>query len=415
MSIRTTTRIGKLLALATVLFCAGMFTGCGNFFQAITTTTTTTNTGTGFDLVYAGKNGSSSFVGYSIAAGGLTQVTGSPFSIGSPPLAMAINPADTYLYVGTAAGIYGYSIAAGGALTTLSSGAVLGSFATGISPAAMDISPDGNYLAVLTNTSTVSNSVLYVYLITSTTGLLGTPQSITTNGLGSYGTGTVQGLKFSPIYSSSYVLGASYGTGGETIYSYNPSGNGTIAAVTGYTPPSAAISDNGIAFNAAGTSLIVVRGGGASSILSYTITPATGSFSCSESTFIAGSPVTAGNNPTAISFNNTTTQPYLYVTNTTDDTISGYSVTTNTTTPVTSFTALGSPSPYATLGGAPAAIAFDNTGTWMLAMNQTGPPDLIQYTVDTVVSPGRLYVTGSVFTGLSIVTASPGITMVTTH
>ena len=106
---------------------------------------------------------------------------------------------------------------------------------------------------------------------------------------------------------------------------------------------------------------------------------------------------------------------FVYVTNTTDDTISGYSVTTNTTTPVTSFTALGSPSPYATLGGAPAAIAFDNTGTWMLAMNQTGPPDLIQYTVDTVVSPGRLYVTGSVFTGLSIVTASPGITMVTTH
>jgi len=437
MSIRTTIHSSqrafatRAVALCLALVCASLLSGCGGFWQPITTTTTTTNTGTGYDMVYAGKSGNDAFVGYQIASGGLTAVTGSPFSIASPPLAMAINPANTYLYVGTASGIYGYSIAAGGGLTTISSGAVLANPGTSEPPAAMDISPDGLYLAVMTATSsaTATNSVVYFYPITVATGLLGTPQSVTTDGLGTgsggYGTGNVHNIKFSPIYTSSqYVLATAYGTGGEATYTYSPANTVPVVATGRCYPPSAYDSDNAVAFNAAGTSMEVVRGGAATTLISYTITASgtgAGEYSCSLSSAATVSTDTNSNgDPTSVAFNNSTTQPYIYVVNSGDNTVAGFNVTTNSNTPVTSFTALSYSgySPFVSPSLAPYAIAFDNSGTWMLTYSQSGPPDLIQYTVDTTTATaGRLYVTGSVNTtyGIASGTVGSGITMVTTH
>lgn len=405
------------LAAAALVF-TGTLAGCAGFWQPVNNNSTTnTNTGTGFDIVYAGKNNSTSFVGYSIGSTGLTAVTGSPFSLTAAPLSMAITPSNTFLYVATANGVYGYTIAAGGGLTSLNSGSALAT--PGSLPVAMDVSPDGAYLAVMNNTipATSTQSAVFFYPINASTGTLGTVISVITTGLGSFNTGVVHNIKFSPVFtaSSQYLLAASYGSGGETIYNFSPANPVPVAAVSGCSPPISSDSDNGVAFNAAGTSLNVVRGGSAISLISYTIAPATGAFSCSEAT----SPINTGNDPTALSFSNaSTSQPYLYVTNAQDNTISGYMVSTNSTTPVTTFSALGT-QPYATSGTSPYAIAFDNSDTYMLVLTQFGPPDLIQYTVDTTpATAGRLYVTGSVNTGLGNVAAGtvpPGITMVTTH
>lgn len=408
MHIRTASRLGKAIALVTVLFCAGMFTGCGGFFQAITTTTTN-NTGTGFDLVYAGKNSSNSFVGYAISSSGLTAVSGSPFTIGSPPLSMAINPADSYLYVGTIAGIYGYSIPAGGGLSSLNSGATVANTPAVLAngPVSMDISPDGNWLAVLTSFS--GSTTILDYQITPATGLLTFTDSVSIaqNNAGSI----AHSIKFSP---SENLLAVTLGTDGTDIFTFTGS-NGTISSTFDHlTPPVTGNSDNGAVFNAASSTIYITRAQGSlAGVLAYY--PVNYNSSSNTVTVSTGTQIATGDFPTAISFNNTTTQPYLYVTNTNDSTITGYGVTTSTPSLQTLTT-----SPYSTLGtgNAPYALAFDNSDTYILALNQNGPPDLIQYTVDTTpATAGRLYVTGSITTGLGTLssTTGAGITMVTTH
>jgi len=409
MHIRTPSRLGKALALATTLFCAGMFTGCGGFFQAITTTTTT-NTGTGFDLVYAGKNSADSFVGYAITSNGLTAVSGSPFSIGSPPLSMAINPADSFLYVGTIAGIYGYSIPAGGSLSVLNSGATVANTPSVLSngPVSMDISPDGNWLAVLTSFAGGSVTVLD-YQITSATGLLTFTDSVS---LAQVNSGSIaHSIKFSP---SENLLAVTLGTDGTDVFTFTGA-NGTISSTFDHlTPPVVGNSDNGAVFNAASSTLYITRAQGSlAGVLAYY--PVTYNSSNNTVTLSTGTEIATGDFPTALSFNNATTQPYLYAVTADDSSISGYAVTTSTPSLQTLST-----QPYSTLGAgnAPYALAFDNSDTYMLVLNQNGPPDLIQYTVDaTPATAGRLYVTGSVTTGLGTLstTTGAGITMVTTH
>ncbi len=57
----------------------------------------------------------------------------------------------------------------------------------------------------------------------------------------------------------------------------------------------------------------------------------------------------------------------------------------------------------------------------MLVLNESGPPDLIQYTIDGVLDPttstlGRLYVNSSVNTTLiSTGVSGPGVSMAVTH
>jgi len=400
MSIRTTTKSSqralaiRVLALCLALVCIGTLTGCGNFWLPISSSTTT-NTGTGFDLVYAGKNSSDSFVGYAVTSSGLTAVTGSPFSLSSPPLSMAINPADTYLYVGTTVGIYGYSIAAGGPLTALNSGSVVANTpaALGNGPVSMDISPDGNWLAVLTANTGGSVSI-FTYQITSSTGLL---TYIDTASLVTSATAVVHTIKFSP---NEDLLAATLGTGGTAIFTFGSTTGAISTSFYGLTPPISTDSDNSAVFSAAGTTIFISRGGSAAELFYYPINATTGTVNTTS-----GLAVTTGTNPTALAFNSN------------DSTITGYPITVNSTTSVTTLGSQLYGSPYSTVGITPFALAHDNSGLYMLTLTQSGPPDLIEYTVDpTAATVGRLYITGSVSTGLtSITTSVPGVTMVTTH
>jgi 6-phosphogluconolactonase len=422
MHIRTASRLGKATALISILFCAGMFTGCGGFFSAITTTTTN-NTGTGFDLVYAGKNSSNSFVGYAITSSGLTAVTGSPFSLSSPPLSMAITPADTFLYVGTATAIYGYSIAAGGALTVLNGGSPVANAPSSLAPvSAMDISPDGGWL-VVTNTTGGVNAL--AYQIAPATGLLTAinnlvlpiafPNANATE-ITNASTAIAQFVKFSPDEKTQTpsVIAASFGTGGEWTFTFN-STTGGITFADYEQPTTTGVSDNGVAWSSNSSTLYFTRGGGASALVSYPVSTTNGMY---QSTAVLG-PV-PDTNPTALSFN--ANQNYLYLTSAPSPTstglVDGYSITTSGSS--TAYSVL-SGSPYSTSGIGADAIAFDNSDTYMLVMNQSGPPDLIQYTIDGVSDPttttlGRLYVNSSANTGLTATSGiGPGITMVTTH
>jgi hypothetical protein len=410
--------LGKLSAVAAVLLTLGNLTGCGGFFSAITTTTTT-NTGTGYDLIYVGKDNNASFAGYAVSSGGLTSI-GSSYTLGAAPLSMAITPSNTYLYVGTTVGIYGYSIAAGGALTELNSNSVVANTPSGLKngPVSMDISPDGDWLAVLT-ANTVGASTIYIYAIAPTTGLLTIQQSLTVPiNNAAVNTAVAHTIKFSP---NEDLIAVTLGTGGTDIFTFSA---GTLTpAFSNYgnlTPPSSTDSNNSAIFSAAGTTLFIARGGSANSLDYYPINATTGAVNTTGYQY-----VTTGTNPSALAFNSPSAsgQTYIYVTNaaitSSASTITGYPIATNSTTGVVT---LGPSqlygSPYSALGITPTAITVDNTDTYVLALSQTtGPPDLVEYTVDTTAATvGRLYVTGSVSTGLSTISGTyPGVVMVATH
>ncbi|HXB63017.1 MAG TPA: hypothetical protein VNU94_09245 [Acidobacteriaceae bacterium] len=430
MSIRSTHRILKMVLAAAALVATGTLTGCAGFWQPVTTTTTN-NTGTGFDLVYAGKNDSNEFVGYAVLSTGLTAVTGSPFSLPSPPLSMAINPADTFLYVGTATGIYGYSIAAGGSLSILNGGSYIANSPNALAPvSAMDISPDGNWLVVLNDTAGGIVNVI-TYQITPSTGVLtyngdDTPVNLCSTALFPSGCSTTesdnatnsvaQAIKFAPDENTqtTSVLAASLGTGGEMTLTFN-STNGITAFAELEQPNSTTVQDNGVAWASNSDTLYFTRGGSDEELVFYGVNPSTGGFTTTAQT---GPSLVS--NPTALSFNSN--QSYLYVTNApsaSTGSISGFSISPNSGSP-SSFTAL-SGVPYSTSGTEPNAIAFDNSDTYMLVLNETGPPDLIQYTIDGVLDPttstlGRLYVNSSVNTTLiSTGGSGPEVTMAVSH
>ena len=113
-----------LLVAAPVL--AGCLAGCGNFWQAPSSSTTTPS-GASSGVFYVLNQGTKQIAGYSIVTGTLTAVTGSPYTLSAAPYSIAIAPSGAFLYVGTAQGIYLYTIGSGGALTLANNSSVISS------------------------------------------------------------------------------------------------------------------------------------------------------------------------------------------------------------------------------------------------------------------------------------------------
>jgi 6-phosphogluconolactonase len=81
------------------------------------TDTCTASTGGSSGVFYVLNQATKQVVGYSIASGVLKQVSGSPYTLSSAPYSIAIDPQGNFLYVGTATGIFLYTIGSGGQLT----------------------------------------------------------------------------------------------------------------------------------------------------------------------------------------------------------------------------------------------------------------------------------------------------------
>lgn len=139
-------RVGRL---ARVILAAAPLAvaGCGNFWQApsssnsgCTTNCPTTASGN-FYILNQETNQIAAYTISSSAA--LTKISGSPYALSAKPYSIAIDSGGAFLYVGTAAGIYLYTIdSSTGALTIGNSGGVISQdFAT-----TMKIDPSGNWL-----------------------------------------------------------------------------------------------------------------------------------------------------------------------------------------------------------------------------------------------------------------------------
>ena len=115
--------VGQVAAVLGV-WALGWTTGCGTFFVYPGSLPGGGGSSTG-DYVYVANAATGTLVGFSVGTGKLTAVSGSPQSLGFVPTAVAVNPANTIVFVAGNSGINGfinlYSIGSGGALSLLNS------------------------------------------------------------------------------------------------------------------------------------------------------------------------------------------------------------------------------------------------------------------------------------------------------
>jgi 6-phosphogluconolactonase (cycloisomerase 2 family) len=293
--------------------------------------------------------------GFAVGTGTLSAVTNSPYALTFSPTAMAINPANTILFVGGSSEILAYSIGSGGVLTALNSGSAVGL----ANVAAMDVSPDGQWLFVLDG----NRVTLDEFQINSTTGVL---TEIAEPAYSVTGTVVPRAVKVAP--NGEYVFVA-LGTGGDLVYPLTTS-SGSLSSPLVLAPVSLT-SDNALAVSPGSSYLYIARSGTSGGVAVFTIG------SGGVLTEVTGSPFPAGNQPFSVVQNKAGTD--LYVANQLDGTISGYSIASNGV-----LTALGG-SPY-TSGSAVTALAVDNSADYLLAAAHGGSPDLTMYSFDSVTT-----------------------------
>jgi 6-phosphogluconolactonase (cycloisomerase 2 family) len=351
-----------------MLMSLWMTAGCGSFFvYPGSTSGGGGSTGSGGNYVYVANATIQSLAGFAVGTGTLTAVTGSPYTLGFTPTAVAINPANSFLFVsgynnaGTGL-IYGYSIGATGALSALNNGLAL---VTGYEEVAMDISPDGQWLMGLDGVVTTTSGTLDEFSINASTGTLTgpTPAPFTVSNTGAV---VPRAVKFSPGGTLVFVA---LGTAGDLVYTFNTSaGSGALASSQSLSFTTAT-SDNGLAVSPSGSYLYVARSGIGGGLVAYTITGSGGALIP-----VSGSPYAAGAQPYSVAVNLTSAD--VYVASRSDGKIYGYSV--GSTGALTALNA----APY-TSGTFVTAISMDKSGSYLAAAANGGSPDLTLYSFDT--------------------------------
>jgi len=353
-------------------------TGCGNFFVYPGSLTGTSSTG---DYVYVANGTTESLAGFAVGTGTLTAISGLPLSLGFAPTAVAVNPANTIVFVAGNNGVNGfintYSIGTGGVLSLMTSNN-LGSG----SEVSIDVSPDGDWLVGLdANGPLVNEAIVDEYAINLTSGAL-TLQT-NTGGVYTYTGSSIptlvpRSIKFAP--SEGFVFVAE-GTAGDLVFPFSA---GTFSTPqTLIFGAASSTSDNALAVNSGSSYLYIARSGTGGGLAVYTVG------SGGSLTEVTGSPLTAGNQPFSVVVNKAGTD--AYVANQVDSTISGYSIATSGTVAVLS------PATYTSVA-APRALAIDNSGDYLLAIASGGNPDLSMYSYSSTTA-GELVFATSTATG----------------
>lgn len=369
----------KTIAAATAGTLLGL-TGCNGFFVPLTSSTGGSSSSSN---VYIANSATDTLAGFAIGSGTLTTLANAPYSLTFAPTAVAVTPANTFVYVGGGGIITAYSINTNGSLTAANSGAAVGN----ASVAAMDISPDGNWLVVLDN----NGSSIDAYPINKTTGVLGTPVVTTYAVAGA--TIIPHGIKIAP---NGILIVVALGTGGDLIYGFNTT-TGVMNFDSALLPNSGTTSENAVAIDKNSAYIYIARSGATGAGLAV--------YSLSSSGIISpvtGSPFATGTQPYSIAL--APSGAYVYVANRGDTTISGFTIGTGNV-----LTAVAG-SPF-TSGNGPTAITIDSSGSYLLAASYLGAPDLSLYQFDSGVA-GRIYTTTTAATSTG---TSHAVAIAATH
>jgi 6-phosphogluconolactonase len=330
--------------------------------------------------------GTTDIAAYNVGNGSLASISGSPYNIGFVPVAMNVSPNDAFLYVATLPtaanpGIYLFSINSSGGLASANGGQVL--ISAPIS--SMDISPDGNYLFVVS----VLGTTLTEYQTNSTTGLLTLVSTFSIPGTNC----TLAGAPVSQTCSvkvapSGQFVVASLGTAGDAIFPYTSASGITstnytlIPSGSTQTNPtgdfSVALDNNNYVYIARTAALVV-----------YSL-DSSGNATLQSTATYSSSAV-----PRSVVLS--TSQDFVYTANQGAGNISGYSI--------------GSSGALSSISGSPftgptsgSAIGVDKSGTYMLAVGYNGTSGVQLFTIG---SNGAMTLTTSAGTGTS--TAYPAI------
>jgi 6-phosphogluconolactonase (cycloisomerase 2 family) len=338
--------------------------------------------------VYVVNATAQTLTGFAVT-GTLPAVSGSPYTLGFTPTSVAVNPANTIVFVSgsTSTGngvIYAFSIGTDGALSTLNNGYAVSS---GFEEVSMDISPDGQWLMGLN----ANNESLDEFQITSSTGELSVP---TTNVYTTLMTGTPVASQVKVAPDGNFVF-AALGTAGDMVYQLTTS-TGILTPLSPL-PPISGTSDNALAVSSGSTYLYIARSGQNGGLAIYTIS------SGGALNSVSGSPLAAGSQPTSVVVNTAGTNIYVANQNAgTTGTISEYGVVTST-----GAVSILSPSTITTVS-APWALAVDSSGDYLFSISRAGTPNLTMYSYDSTY-------TGQLDFASSDPTGTGPVAIATTH
>ena len=362
---------------------------CSGFFVYPGTSSSSTSTSSSskdYAYITDSTSGSTFLSGYAVSSGTLVAATSAPYSLGFLPQSVVVSIPNTFVYVASNSqtsppgAIYGYSIGTGGALTILNSGTALASE----NSAALEVSPDGNYLFSL-NADGLS---IEQYSINTTTGALSYFNNYSVYGAADGGAIVPSALKFAP---SGNFLTAALGTGGVDVFAYSSFGGLTYTANIG--PANTQLGFYAVAIDASNN--IYCAGTSTTASPGLQVFSATSLGVPSTSTIATG---VTGNGPHAVMLSSTGS--YVYVANQADGTISGFATGTGTLTAVASSPFIAPPTV--------SALGRDNTGDYLLAAGYSATSGLYIYAIG---SSGALSASNTVATSTTTsVTSSIAMT-----
>ncbi len=365
----------RLLPAAALLLA-----GCGNFWQA----PSSSSSGGGTSSLSSGNfyvlnQETKQIAAYSVVSGALTPVSGSPYTLSAAPYSIAIAPNGSFLYVGTATGIFLYDIASGGGLTLANSDNVISQdIAT-----TMQVDSTGSWLVE----AGPNLAELLAIPINTSTGVPTTTIEKSTL----LPAATVQQLVISPDNAHVFVALGSSGTEDVTFAAGNATPFGTLANIAVVNASGAAVA---VAVDPDNRLLYI----GETAATSGNNSGGLRAFNYTTLTEVSGSPFATGGlapytiTPTRYGSN---AGDFVYVANrsvsgSSDGNIAGFAVTTTGTT-----TTLTSLSTTASAGVTPLGMTQDALGHYLLVVDSGGGPDLDAYTFDATTA-GKL---DSAFTG----------------
>ena len=361
---------------------AVLLTGCSGFWDKPTPSPTP---GSASGVFYVLNQTTQQVVGFAFSSGSTTPtaVTNGSAALGALPYAMAIAPGGGFLYVSTGGGVFAYSIASGGALTLLNNSQAISQDL----PTSMAVDGTGTWLIESIGGSGILNAIP----LDASTGILDSTRTVHTANLPNT---FLNGIAASPSGSSSPYVFVAMGTGGTEVLPFDATSTGN---------PFGALSNIKVLKTNGGATAVAVDPTnrllyvGETVAVSGTQTGGLRVFTISSTHIaeITGSPYsTAGTGPSAI----VPLANYVYVAN---KTVSGATTGNITGFPIVStggVLSLGTIINTLTAGTNTVGLARENTGTYLLAVNAGGTPDLNTYTFDSTTA-GKLVAGATVSTG----------------
>ena len=363
----------KVAALAVVLGLSG----CSEFFTPVNNSSTATGSTTYAYVTNVGSAGSGGAITeYSDTSGVLTALSGSPISLTATPTSIVVAPNNAFLFVATSLGVFVYTINTDGTLTEGNNSNVAFLNQAGLIVQSMAVDSTNSWLIVAYQKSTELDAIA----ISSTTGVpTGTVSSATLT----YGGDATPQVAIAPANNNVFVA---TGTGGVNAFGFNAASTTSspwgsrvsIPLISGATN----VADNAVAVDPTSTYLYAAEA-------STATTPVAGKLRLFQiANLSTETDYSVGIGPSAILAD--PTGAYVYVTNETDNTISGFTASAGALTALTD-------SPFAT-AKTPLAIAEDSTKSYVTVVGYGNNPNLWLYKFDTTTL-GNLDVQGTTSTG----------------